>query len=239
MLEIRKSEDRGVGKLDWLDARFTFQFGPYQDPDHIGFSDLRLLNDNQVKGGGGFATHEHADTEVFTYVLEGVLEHKDSMGRGSLVGPGDVITMSAGTGIAHSEFNHSQTDDVRFLQIWMATNQKGVAPRYAQKHYPAVEKRGRLRLIVSPDGADESLSIHTEARIYAGLFAEHERAELVLGPDRYAYAHIIRGSVSINATRLNGGDGVHVRHERRLVLSDGSDAEVLVFDMRARELPEA
>jgi len=238
MLEIRKSEDRGVGKLDWLDARFTFQFGPYKNPDQVGFSDLRLLNDDLVKGGGGFAEHEHKDTEVFSYVLDGALEHKDSMGYGSVIHKGDVITMSTGAGITHSEFNHSKTDPVHFLQIWMTSNQKGVTPRYGQRHFTDAEKRGRLRLIISPDGADSSLLFYQDTRIYAGLFDGAERATLELGPARYAYVHVIRGRILLNTTMLNAGDGVRVRHESRLVFSEGRNAEVLVFDMRPRELPE-
>ena len=238
MIEIRKSEDRGIGKLDWLDARFTFQFGPYKNPDQIGFSDLRLLNDDLVKGGGGFAEHEHRDTEVFSYVLDGALEHKDSMGYGSVVHQGDVITMSTGSGIAHSEFNHSKTEPVHFLQIWMSSNQKGVAPRYGQRHFSDIEKRGRLRLIISPDGADHSLQFHQDTRIYAGLLDGAEHASLDLGPDRYAYVHVIRGSVALNGTTLHDGDGVRVRYESRLDLAHGKNAEVLVFDMRPRELPD-
>src|SRR5262245_38141974 len=238
MLEMRKSEDRGVGKLDWLDARFTFEFGPYKNPDQIGFSDLRLLNDDNVKAGGGFATHEHKDTEVFSYVLEGELEHKDSMGYGSVVKPGEVLTMSAGTGITHSEYNHSKTAPVHFLQIWMVTGQKGVTPCYGQKHFSDAEKRGRLRLIISPDGQDGSLKFHQDTRIYAGLINGAERAELNLGADRYAYVHVIHGNVSVNGTRFNDGDGARVRNEQQLTFSDGQNAELLVFDMRPRELPE-
>jgi redox-sensitive bicupin YhaK (pirin superfamily) len=239
MLEIRRSDDRGVGKLDWLDARFTFSFGPYNDPEQIGFSDLKLLNDDRVKGGGGFATHEHKDMEVFSYVLSGALQHQDSMGGGSVVPAGDVLTMSAGTGITHSEFNHSKSEPVHFLQIWMLPDRKGVTPRYGQRHFSGEEKRGRLRLIISPDGRDESLSFYQDTRVYAGLFDGDERAELRLDADRYAYVHVIRGSVALNGTPLNDGDGVRVRGERRLILSDGHQAEVLVFDMRPLERPEA
>lgn len=239
MLEIRRSEDRGVGKLDWLDARFTFSFGPYNNPEQIGFSDLKLLNDDRVKGGGGFATHEHKDMEVFSYVLSGALQHQDSAGGGSVVPAGDVLTMSTGTGVTHSEFNHSKTDPVHFLQIWMLPDRKGVAPRYGQRHFPGEEKRGRLRLIISPDGRDESLSFYQDTRVYAGLFDGAELAELQLDADRYAYVHVIRGRVTLNGTPLNEGDGVRVRGERQLTLTDGHNAEVLVFDMRPRELPEA
>ena len=239
MLEIRKSDERGVGKLDWLDARFTFQFGPYRNPDQIGFSDLWLLNDDRVKGGGGFAEHEHADTEVFSYVLEGELAHKDSMGEGSVVRAGDVLTMTTGTGITHSEFNHSQTEPVRFLQVWMSAHRKGVPPRYGQRHFSAAEKRGRLRLIISPDGRDGSLRFENDARVFAGLLNGAERVDLDLGPDRYAYVHLIRGAVRLNGTMLEEGDGARVRHEQTLAFSDGRDAELLVFDMRPLEVPEA
>lgn len=238
MLEVRKSEDRGVGKLDWLDANFTFSFGPYKDPEQIGFSDLRLLNDDRVKGGGGFATHEHADTEVFSYVLSGELEHKDSMGGGSVVRAGEVLTMSAGTGITHSEFNHSKTAGVHFLQIWMVPDRKGVTPRYGQKHFSEADKRGRLACIIAPDGRDGALPLYLDGCVYAGLIDGSERAAVDLAAGRYAYVHVIRGDVSVNGTPLRSGDGARVRHESRLSFSDGRDAEVLVFDLRPRELPE-
>jgi redox-sensitive bicupin YhaK (pirin superfamily) len=199
---------------------------------------LRLLNDDNVKGGGGFATHEHKDTEVFSYVLSGQLEHKDSMGDGSVVNPGDVLTMSAGTGITHSEFNHSKTDSVHFLQIWMVTGKKGVSPSYGQKHFPESEKRGKLRLIISPDGRDGSLTFHQDTKIYAGLLNGAEKAEVALGPNRYAYVHVISGKVSVNGQPFGDGDGARVRQEEKLVFSDGQNAEVLVFDMRPQERPE-
>jgi hypothetical protein len=199
---------------------------------------LRLLNDDNVKGGGGFATHEHKDTEVFSYVLSGQLEHKDSMGDGSVVNPGDVLTMSAGTGITHSEFNHSKTDPVHFLQIWMVTGKKGVSPSYGQKHFPESEKRGKLRLIISPDGRDGSLTFHQDTKIYAGLLNGAEKAEVALGPNRYAYVHVISGKVSVNGQPFGDGDGARVRQEEKLVFSDGQNAEVLVFDMRPQERPE-
>jgi len=238
MFEMRRSEDRGVGKLDWLDARFTFQFGPYKNPDQIGFSDLRLLNDDNVKGGGGFATHEHKDTEVFSYVLSGHLEHKDSMGHGSVVNPGEVLTMSAGTGITHSEYNHSTTDPVHFLQIWMVSAKKNVTPRYNQKLFPESEKRGKLRLIISSDGRDGSLEFYQDTKVYAGLFNDSEKDDVVLGPGRFAYVHVIRGSVQVNGQSFNDGDGARIRNEQTLTFSNGHDAEVLVFDMRPIETPE-
>ncbi len=239
MLEVRKSEDRGVGKLDWLDANFTFSFGPYKNPEQIGFSDLRLLNDDRVKGGGGFASHEHADTEVFSYVLSGALEHKDSMGYGSVVRAGEVLTMSTGTGISHSEFNHSATEGVHFLQIWMVPSRKGVTPRYGQRHFGTAEKRGRLACIIAPDERDGSLPLYLDGCVYAGLIDGDEEAAITLAPGRYAYVHVIRGGVSVNGVELRDGDGARVRHESRLSFSGGRNAEVLVFDLRPRELPDA
>jgi len=233
MLELRKSQDRGIGKQDWLEARFTFSFGPYQDPEQNGFSDLQLLNDDRVAPGGGFATHSHQDMEVFSYVLAGALEHKDSMGEGSVVRAGDVIAMSTGSGITHSEFNHSKSEPVHFFQIWVSPDRQGVTPRYQQKHFPEIEKRGHLRLLLSPECADGSLGIYQDARIYAGLFDGKENFGMPLGPGRCAYVHVARGSVAVNGTELAEGDGARVLGERQLVFDEGRDAEVLVFDLRA------
>jgi redox-sensitive bicupin YhaK (pirin superfamily) len=237
MLELRKSADRGTGKQPWLDARFTFSFGPYQDPEHVGFSDLKLLNDDRVAPGGGFATHEHKDTEVFSYVLSGALEHKDSMGYGSVIPAGGVIAMSAGTGITHSEFNHSQTEPVHFLQMWIVPNRKGVEPRYQQKVFTESEKQGRLCLLLSPDGQG-GMGIYQDARVYAGLFDRAESADLQVGPNRNVYVHVIRGRVNLNGTQLEEGDGAKLRGEQRLTLRDGESAEVLVFDLRPLDRPE-
>ena len=241
MIEMRRSGDRGVGKLDWLDAHFTFQFGPYKNPEQIGFSDLRLLNDDRVKGGGGFATHEHKDMEVFSYVLQGALEHKDSMGQGSVVRAGDVLMMSAGTGITHSEFNHSPTDPCRFLQIWMGADRQGATPRYNQRQYAEAEKRGRLVAILGPEGRAPQTAMpwFSDSTVYCGLFDGAERAELTLSGGRYAYVHVINGRVKVNGAQFEDGDGARVRQESRLVFSDGEGAHVLVFDLRPRELPEA
>ncbi len=238
MLEVRRSADRGVGALDWLDARFSFSFGPYTDPEQVGFSDLRLLNDDRVKGGGGFPTHQHADTEVFSYVLSGALEHKDSMGYGSVVRAGEVLTMSTGTGVTHSEFNHSAVEDVRFLQVWLVPNRKGVAPSYGQRHFPDAEKRGRLRCIIAGDGRDDALGLHLDGSVHAGLIHGDERAELSLASGRYAYVHMVRGRAVVNGVLLEDGDGAQVRHARAIVCERGVDAELLVFDLRPRELPE-
>ena len=232
MIQLRKSTDRGIGKQPWLDARFTFSFGPYQDPAQNGFSDLGLLNDDHVAPGGGFVTHSHQDMEVFSYVVSGALEHKDSMDVGSVVPAGDVIAMSAGSGVTHSEFNHSQTDPVHFFQMWIAPDRLGVEPRYQQRHFPEVEKRGHLRLLLSPNGADGSLSIYQDARVYAGLFDGRENYGLELAPGRCAYVHVVRGGVSLNGVRLEEGDGARVFEEKGLVFDHGRDAEILVFDLR-------
>ena len=235
MLDVWRAEQHGTAKTDWLDARLRFSFGSYQDPEQTGFSDIQLLNDDRVVGGGGFAEHSHQDQEVFSYVVEGQLAHKDSMGYSSVVPAGDVLIMSAGTGIRHSEFNHSASEPVRFLQIWMTPARTGVAPRYQQQHFEAADKQGRLRLILSPDGEADSLTIGQDARIYAGLFDDGEAAELHLVPNRYGYVQIVNGTIDLNGVTLSEGDGVKVRGEERLSFSRGRNAEVLVFDLRPIE----
>ena len=238
MLELRKSSDRGHARFDWLDSRHTFSFGDYYDPKQHGFSDLLVINDDRVQPGTGFGTHGHRDMEIFTYVLQGALQHKDSTGTGSTIVPGDVQMMSAGSGIRHSEFNPSETAIVHFLQIWIVPRFKGVAPRYQQARFDGSEKRGRLCLIISPDGADGSLSVHQEVRVYAGLVDAEEAATLELGPDRYAYVQVARGAVEVNGARMEEGDGARIRNERQLRFSRGRSAEVLVFDLRPGELPQ-
>ncbi|AHB76130.1 MULTISPECIES: pirin family protein [Pandoraea] len=238
MLDIRKAADRGVANHGWLNSRHTFSFANYYDPKQVGFSDLLVINDDRVAPAQGFGKHPHRDMEIFSYVLEGALEHKDTMGTGSVIEPGDVQLMSAGRGVAHSEFNHSHTSPVHFLQIWIVPNQAGIAPEYQQQRFTPEEKRGRLRLIISPDGQDASLRIHQDARVYAGLFDGDESATLTLAPNRYAYVHVARGSVTLNGVALGEGDGVRVRDETALTLSKGSDAEVLVFDLRPVETPD-
>jgi redox-sensitive bicupin YhaK (pirin superfamily) len=238
MLEIRKAGERGVAEHGWLSSRHTFSFGQYHDPSQLGFSDLLVINDDRVAPGKGFGKHPHKDMEIFTYVLDGALEHEDTMGTGSVIKPGDVQMMSAGTGIAHSEFNHSKSEPVHFLQIWIVPDKKMVAPRYQQIHFSLKEKRGKLRLIISPQGDEGSLGVYQDARIYAGFFANEESATLNLNEGRYAYVHIARGSINVNGLELSEGDGLRVREEHSLFLSDGHDAEVLVFDLRARELPD-
>jgi quercetin 2,3-dioxygenase len=231
MLEIRKSEARGLADHGWLKSRHTFSFADYQDPEHEQFGALRVINEDRVQPGQGFGTHGHRDMEIVSYVLEGELEHKDSMGTGSIIKPGDVQRMSAGRGVLHSEYNPSKTRAVHFLQIWIMPNQRGIAPGYEQKHFGPEEKRGRLRLIASPDGADGSVQLHQDARVYAGLFNGAERASLALDPARLAYVHMARGRIVINAETLEAGDGLKVSGIAKLEFSEGKGAEVLVFDL--------
>jgi redox-sensitive bicupin YhaK (pirin superfamily) len=238
MLEFRKAEERGAADFGWLYSRHTFSFGQYHDPRHIGFSDLLVINDDRVLPGEGFGTHPHRDMEIFTYVLEGALEHKDSTGTGSVIRPGDVQMMSAGTGIRHSEFNHSRTEAVHFLQIWIVPDRDGVAPRYQQQHFPPGEKRGKLRLIISPHGDDDSLGVYQDVRVYAGMFDGNESCRLDVGSERYAYVHLARGRLVMNGETVDEGDGVFVRAEQRISFTGGEDAELLVFVLRPNELPE-
>jgi redox-sensitive bicupin YhaK (pirin superfamily) len=235
--EIRRASERGHANFGWLDSWHTFSFGRYYDPRQIGFSDLLVINDDTVQPGQGFATHGHRDMEIFSYVLEGALEHKDSMGTGSVIRPGDVQMMSAGTGITHSEFNHSKSERVHFLQIWIVPDREGVTPRYQQKNFPAAEKRGRLRLIISPDEKDDSLSVYQDARVWAGLFNGAERYEHRLAPGRYAYVHVASGELNVNGNRLSTGDGARIRNEKLITFEQGKEAEVLLFDLRPNELP--
>ena len=237
MLEIRKAADRGVANFGWLNSRHTFSFGGYSDPKQTGFSDLLVINDDRVQAGMGFGEHGHADMEIFSYVLEGALEHKDSIGTGSVIRPGDVQMMSAGTGVRHSEFNHSKTDAVHFLQIWIVPDRQRVVPRYQEAAFAEAEKRGQLRLIISPSGEQGSLSVYQDARVYAGLFDGGEQATLDLAAGRFAYVHVARGRVQVQGQTLDEGDGARIRNETRLQFSHGEKAEVLVFDLRPNELP--
>jgi quercetin 2,3-dioxygenase len=229
MIEIRNAGERGVAEHGWLSSRHTFSFGHYRDPNQVGFSDLLVINDDRVMGGQGFDRHSHRD---------GALEHKDSMGTGAVIRPGDVQMMSAGTGVSHSEFNHSQTEQVHFLQIWIVPNVRGAAPRYQQVHFPEAGKRGRLQLIISPSGADGSLGVHQDAYVYAGLFDGGECDRLELGDDRYAYVHVARGKVLLNDIALSEGDGGRLRDESQVTISGGENAEILVFNLRPNEVPQ-
>lgn len=237
MFELRKAQDRGLGDHDWLYSRHTFSFSNYYDPNQVGFSDLLVINDDKIAANKGFGTHPHQDMEIFTYVLEGALAHQDSMGNGATIYPGDVQMMSAGTGIRHSEMNPQTDNEVHLLQIWIVPNRKGVKPRYQQVHFTDDDKRGKLRLIISPDADNGSLSVYQDIRVYAGLFDGDEKTTLQLANDRYVYVHVAKGELSLNGLTLHAGDGVRVRDEKTLHFSDGNQAEVLVFDMRANELP--
>ncbi|CAB3745775.1 quercetin 2,3-dioxygenase [Burkholderia puraquae] len=236
MLEIRHADQRGRAEHGWLSTRHTFSFASYYDPEQNGFSDLLVINDDRIMPGQGFGKHPHRDMEIFTYVLEGSLAHKDTMGTGSVIVPGDIQVMSAGTGIAHSEYNHSNSEPVHLLQVWIATAMKGTPPSYQQRHFGVEQKRGVLRLVLSPDGANESLALQQDARVYAGLFDGHESAELELSGNRYAYVHVACGRITVNGVELGEGDGARIRGERTLSFARGHDAEVLVFDLRGIEV---
>ncbi|MEZ3498393.1 pirin family protein [Pantoea sp. KPR_PJ] len=236
MIEQRLSEQRGLGDHGWLHSRHTFSFASYWDPKQSGFSDLLVINDDRVAASRGFGAHPHSNMEIISYVLEGALEHKDSMGTGSVILPGDVQLMSAGSGVTHSEFNHSKTEGVHFLQIWIVPAEKGTPPGYQQITVPESEKRGQFRLIVSPQGEENALSVRQDVRLYAGLFDGAEQQTFALNEDRYAYIHVARGSVRINGIRFEAGDGARVRHEKSLNFSEGENAEILLFDLRPVEV---
>jgi redox-sensitive bicupin YhaK (pirin superfamily) len=232
MLNIRRSNERGYADHGWLKSFHTFSFADYYDPEHVEFGALRVINEDRVAAGAGFGTHGHRDMEIISYVLEGELAHKDSMGTGETIRPGDVQRMSAGRGVQHSEFNPSGENPAHFLQIWIQPDQKGVAPSYEQKHFAAAEKRGKLRLIASPDGKDGSVSIHQDAKLYAGLFDGDERADFAIDAGRQVYVHVARGSITANGNALNAGDALALTEATSLSLTKGQSAEVLVFDLR-------
>ena len=231
MINILKSDQRGHADHGWLNTRFTFSFADYFDPNHVQFRTLRVMNDDRVAGGGGFPTHPHKDMEIVTYVLEGALEHRDSMGNGSVIKPGDVQYMSARTGVAHSEFNASEKEPVHLYQIWMFPDMKGYKPTYDQKHFSEDEKRGKLRLLVSPDGRDSSVKIRQDNELYATVLGANDAAQHTLKPERHAYVQVMRGSVTLNGAQLEAGDGAAISAEKRLELSGVKDAEVLLFDL--------
>ena len=233
MLTIRKAADRGRANFGWLDSRHTFSFGEYHDSDHMGFGSLRVINDDRVAAGGGFGTHPHRDMEIVTYVLDGALEHKDSLGTGSVIRSGDVQRMSAGTGIRHSEFNASKTEPVHFLQIWIMPETKGLAPGYEQKSFSADEKHGRLRLVASRDGRDGSVTVHRDADVYATLLAKDESVTHALKAGRVGWVQVARGRVTLNGERLEAGDGAAIETPGTFTLAGTTEAEVLLFDMAA------
>ena len=228
--ELRLAGERGHANHGWLDSYHSFSFADYYDPRHMGFGPLRVINEDRVQAGGGFGTHGHRDMEIITYVLDGALAHEDSMGNGSTIVPGDVQRMSAGTGVRHSEYNHRKSGVTHFLQIWIEPARTGIPPGYEQKHFAAAEKRGRLRVIASPDGRDGSVSMNQEALVYAGLFDGAENAKLELGPDRLGYVHVARGKVTVNGKALVAGDALKT-DARAIQLERGEGAEVLVFDL--------
>jgi redox-sensitive bicupin YhaK (pirin superfamily) len=231
MLKIRKSQERGYADHGWLRSYHSFSFADYYDPEHVEFGALRVINEDRVTAGKGFGTHAHRDMEIISYVLEGQLEHKDSIGTGSIIEPGDVQRMSAGSGVRHSEFNPSRDQAVHFLQIWIQPDQRGIAPSYEQKRFDTEAKRGRLCLIVSPDGREGSVTIHQNAYVYAGLFDNGERAVHTLNPSRRAYVHVARGEISVNGERLKAGDAAKLTDVAEVRFERGAGAEVLAFDL--------
>ena len=240
MITLRKSCERGHADHGWLKSQHSFSFADYHDPAHMGVGNLRVINEDRIAPGTGFGTHGHRDMEIVSYVLDGALAHKDSMGNGAAGGknagvirPGDVQRMSAGTGVMHSEFNHAQDSSTHFLQIWIIPNRRGIAPGYEQKHFDDAAKRGTLALVASPDGRDGSVTMHADASLRAGLFTANERAELALDPTRLTYVHLVRGALRVNDRALNAGDALTLSQETTLVLDGGQDAEVLVFDLQA------
>jgi redox-sensitive bicupin YhaK (pirin superfamily) len=233
MIEVRKSADRGDANHGWLHSKHSFSFADYHDPRHMGFGPLRVINEDRVAAGAGFGTHGHRDMEIISYVLDGALEHKDSLGTGSVLRPGDVQRMSAGSGVRHSEFNGSKTAPVHFLQIWIQPDAAGIAPSYEERHFDDAEKRGRLRIIASRDGRDGSLQLHQDAALYAGLLDGTDTAALSLAPGRLAYVHVVRGAIKVNGVALGAGDAAKLSAEERVQLAEARDAEVLLFDLPA------
>jgi redox-sensitive bicupin YhaK (pirin superfamily) len=231
MQEIRRSNERGYADHGWLKSFHSFSFADYFDPRHVEFGPLRVINEDRVQPGAGFGTHGHRDMEIISYVLGGELAHKDSLGNGSTIRPGDVQRMSAGTGVRHSEFNPSAGEPVHFLQIWIQPEASGITPSYEQKYFAPEQKRGQLRLIASPDAASGSVLIHQDARVYAGLLDGQESISLTVGGGRQMYVHVARGSLKVNGTALADGDALKLQDEKSLSLTEGKDAEVLVFDL--------
>ena len=231
MQQVFRSEQRGGANHGWLLAKHSFSFANWYDPSRMGFGVLRVINEDRVAPHTGFGTHGHRDMEIISYVLQGNLAHKDSMGNVKGIPPGDVQRMSAGSGVMHSEFNHAPEQVTHFLQIWIEPNVRGIAPSYEQKSFADTEKRGRLRLVAAPDAAEGAVTIHADARVYAGLFDADESARLAMAAGRKAYVHLVRGSLSVNGQALSGGDAAKLEGEAEVRLEAGRDAEVLVFDL--------
>ena len=233
MITLRKSAERGHADHGWLDSYHSFSFAGYHDPAHMGFGPLRVINEDRIKPGSGFGTHGHRDMEIISYVLEGELAHKDNMGNGSVIRPGDVQRMSAGRGVMHSEYNHAAHDTTHFLQIWITPNQLGIPASYEEKHFIDAEKRGKLRLIASADGSEGSVKIHQDARLFAGLFDGAEAAQFVLARGRQAYVQVLRGSAVVNGHPVGTGDALKLTEEPAVTIAQGASSEVLVFDLPA------
>jgi hypothetical protein len=231
MLTVRKSQERGYADHGWLKSFHSFSFAGYYDPQHMGWGNLRVINEDWIAAGKGFGTHGHRDMEIVTYVLSGSLAHQDSMGNIKAIPPGDVQRMSAGTGVQHSEFNHAPDATTHLLQIWIEPNVTGVVPSYEQKTFLDTEKQGQLRLVASPDGAQGSVTIHADARLYAGLLDGNQSAQLTLAPNRKSHVHLVRGELDVNGQRLTAGDAALLADEIQVNLTHGKDAEVLVFDL--------
>ncbi|MGK7952279.1 MAG: pirin family protein [Xenococcaceae cyanobacterium] len=232
MITVRPSQERGNANFGWLDSRHTFSFGNYYDPHHMGFASLRVINEDKVKPGQGFGTHSHRDMEIISYVLAGELEHKDSIGNGSVIRPGDVQRMSAGTGIAHSEFNASAIDPVHFLQIWILPQQTGIKPSYEQKHFSLEEKQGKLRLVASPDGRDNSVTIHQDANLYVAALNKGDRVNHNTDKNRSLWIQVAKGGVEVNGRSLQAGDGAAITQETDIAISGTTDnTEILLFDL--------
>ena len=231
MMTLRKSEDRGHADHGWLQSAHSFSFAGYQDPAHMGWGNLLVINEDRVAPGGGFGTHGHRDMEIISYVLEGELAHRDSMGNVKSIPPGDVQRMSAGTGVQHSEFNHAPDRTTHFLQIWIEPNRLGIAPSYEQRTIAPQAKRGRLLAVASPTGGEHAVTIHADATVHTGLFDGPERAQVALDPRRKAYVHLVRGELQVNGVALRAGDALKLRDEALLTLEGGRGAEVLVFDL--------
>lgn len=231
MMTIRPAGQRGHAQHGWLDSHHTFSFADYYDPQHMGFRNLRVINEDRVEAGQGFGRHSHRDMEIISYVLEGALEHSDSMGTGSVIRPGDVQKMSAGKGVAHSEFNGSKEESVHFLQIWIQPTARNLEPSYEQKAFSREEKQGKLRIVASPDGRDGSVTINSDAVLRAGIFDAGERGELALAEGRHAWVHVARGKVKVNGKELVAGDGAAISDEKRVEVEGIDGGEVLVFDL--------
>jgi quercetin 2,3-dioxygenase len=231
MLILRKSEERGRASHGWLNSYHTFSFANYYDPSQMGFRSLRVINEDRVEGGAGFGTHSHQEMEIISYVIEGAIEHQDSTGTKAVIHAGEVQRMTAGTGIAHSEYNHSSTEPVRFLQIWIPPAQKALPPSYEQRQFTAAEKQGTLRLLVSPEGRDNSLTIHQDVSLYGVLLSAGDRVQHPLSADRHAWVQVVNGEILVNDTPLQTGDGAAISQEDTVAIEATTDAEVILFDL--------